>query len=117
MAFMLLVLESGEERRTRPPDVARRAFERMGKFVESVMARGVCKFADSLKSDAEGVRLTTRAGKPMVSDGPFTEAKEIVGGFFYLDVQTREEAMAIARECPASEWATLELRETGPCFY
>jgi len=57
-----------------------------------------------------------RGGKRNVVDGPFTEAKELVGGFFLLDVKTREEALALAGECPASQWATLEVRETGPCY-
>jgi hypothetical protein len=51
-----------------------------------------------------------------VLDGPFAEAKEMVGGFFLLDCATREEAVAIARECPAAEWATVEVRATGPCY-
>ena len=52
----------------------------------------------------------------VVTDGPFIEAKEMVGGFFLIDVPTREQAVAIARECPAAEWATVEVRETGPCY-
>ena len=57
-----------------------------------------------------------RSGKARVIDGPFAEAKEMVGGFFLVDVPTREDAVAIARECPAAEWATVEVRETGPCY-
>ena len=49
-------------------------------------------------------------------DGPFTEAKEMVGGFFLLTCETRAEAVAIANECPAMDWATVEVRELGPCF-
>jgi hypothetical protein len=57
-----------------------------------------------------------RAGKSNVLDGPFAEAKEMVGGFFLVDCASREEAVAIARQCPAAEWATVEVRETGPCY-
>ena len=56
------------------------------------------------------------AGKPQVLDGPFAEAKEMVGGFFLVNCATREQALAIAARCPAAEWATLEVRATGPCF-
>lgn len=49
-------------------------------------------------------------------DGPFAEAKEMVGGIFLLDCKTREEALAIAAQCPAAEWATIEVRALGPCF-
>ena len=52
----------------------------------------------------------------MVTDGPFAETKEVMGGFFLLTCETREEAIAIARECPAAQWATIEVRELGPCF-
>jgi hypothetical protein len=51
-----------------------------------------------------------------VLDGPFAEAKEMVGGFFLLDCKTREEAVAIAQRCPAAEWATVEVRATAPCY-
>ena len=57
-----------------------------------------------------------RDGKPTLLDGPFSESKEMVGGYFILDVDTREEAVAIASELPAAEWATIEVREFGPCF-
>lgn len=115
MPYMLLIVESGEARRSRPAEEGRRAMERMLRFNESLKARGVCKVSDSLRSDSEGVRLEVRGGKRIVSDGPFIESKEIIGGFFLLDCQTKEEALAIANECPAIEWATVEVREIGPC--
>ena len=49
-------------------------------------------------------------------DGPFLEAKEMVGGFFYINSATREEALAIASECPAAEWLTVEVRSVAACF-
>ncbi len=57
-----------------------------------------------------------RNGQPHVVDGPFAEAKEMVGGFFLIDVATRDEAVAIARRCPAANWATVEVRECAPCY-
>ena len=54
--------------------------------------------------------------KKIVTDGPFVESKEIVGGFFLLECRTKEEAVAIAAECPATEWATVEVREIGRCW-
>ena len=62
-----------------------------------------------------GGKLVKGADKK-VTDGPYTEGKEIVGGFFLLDCKTKEEAIAIANECPAAEWATVEVREVGVCF-
>jgi hypothetical protein len=60
--------------------------------------------------------VAVRGGRSSVMDGPFTEAREMIGGFFLLDCASKEEALAIARECPAAEWASVEVRETGPCF-
>jgi hypothetical protein len=57
-----------------------------------------------------------REGKRSVVDGPFAEAKEMVGGFFLLNCNTREEALEIAANCPAAQWSTIEVRELGPCF-
>jgi hypothetical protein len=116
MPYMLLILEDGELRRSRAkaPE-GNLAYERMMAFSRDLAARGILRLAESLKSDAEGVRLTVEGGKRRLVDGPFAEAKEIVGGFFLLDCATREEAIAIARECPAVEWATVEVREVGPC--
>ena len=62
------------------------------------------------------MRLRVRDGKPSVLDGPFTEAKEFVGGFYLLSCGTRDEALALAGQCPAAEWATIEVREIGPCY-
>ena len=49
-------------------------------------------------------------------DGPFSESKEMVGGYFLLNCATKAEAIAIAGECPAAQWATVEVRGFGPCF-
>jgi hypothetical protein len=57
-----------------------------------------------------------RNGAASVIDGPFAEAKEMIGGIFMLTCDTREQAIAIAAECPAAQWATIEVRELGPCF-
>jgi hypothetical protein len=116
MAYMLLIIEPGEKRRTRPPQEGRVAYARMLAFTEDLKARGVLKASDALRSDAEGVRIEARGGKRTILDGPFAESKEIVGGFFLIDCRTKEQAIAIANECPAAEWATVEVREVGVCF-
>ena len=86
----------------------------MLRYTDSLKARGVLVATNSLKSPS--ARLTVRGGRRTIVDGPFTEAKELVGGFFLLNVNSREEALTLAGECPAAEWATVEVRETGPCY-
>jgi hypothetical protein len=114
MAYMLLIVEPPGQRQERGLEAGQSAYERMLRYADSLKARGVLLATQSLKS--QGARLTVRGGKRNVVDGPFTEAKELVGGFFLLDVKTREEALALAGECPAAQWATVEVRETGPCY-
>jgi len=60
--------------------------------------------------------VRVNAGKATLTDGPFMEAKEMVGGFFLLTCKTREEALEIAKQCPAAEWCTVEVREVAPCY-
>lgn len=115
MPFVLLIIETSEARRARPKDVGHRAYDSMVRFGQDLQARGVLRAVESLKSDAEAVRIDVHAGKRRMVDGPFAEAKEMVGGFFLLDCRTKEEALEIANQCPAADWATVEVRETGPC--
>jgi hypothetical protein len=116
MTFMLLVVEQPDERRNAGAEEGRRRYARMVRFAEDLKGRGLLIATESLASQAEGVRIRKRGGKPTMIDGPFAEAKEIIGGFFLLACDTREEAVAIGNECPATEWSTIEVRALGPCF-
>ena len=114
MSYMLLVLQTpgevvqGTEGRDR--------YDRMMGFAKELAGRGVLVSGESLGSDLTAVRVQKRNAKATAVDGPFAEAKEIVGGFFLLNCPTKAEAIAIAHECPATEWATVEVRELGPCW-
>jgi hypothetical protein len=88
----------------------------MLRFSEDLKRRGLLTMGQSLKTDAAGARVITRGEKSIIRDGPFAEAKEMIGGFFLLTCATREQAIEIAQQCPAAEWATVEVRELGPCF-
>lgn len=116
MSYMLLIVEPVGQRAQRTPEEGREAYAHMLRYAEDLKARGLLTGAESLKSESEGVRLTIRDGDRTLVDGPFAEAKEMIGGFFLLTCDTREEALALAAECPAAQWATVEVRELGPCF-
>jgi hypothetical protein len=116
MSYMLLIVEPVGQRRERTEDEGRALYDSMLKFSADLKARGLLTVSQSLRSDAEAVRVQVRQGKRTLTDGPFAEAKEMVGGYFLLTCKTREEAVAIAAECPAAQWATVEVREFGPCF-
>jgi hypothetical protein len=116
MAYMLLILEDPAQRGTRTRAEGEAVFQRMVDFSRELKKQDKLLAVESLASQQKGARVQVRGGKAQVLDGPFAEAKEMVGGFFLLDVGTREEALAIARTCPAAEWATVEVRETAPCY-
>lgn len=116
MAYLLLIVEPRGQRTERTPEEAQHVYAQMVRFGEGLKARGLLRAVESLQSDAKGVRVSVRGGKQTLRDGPFAEAKEMVGGFFLIDGVNREQAITIAGECPAAEWATVEVREVGPCF-
>lgn len=116
MPYMLLIHEPVGQRLIRSQAEGEAVYGRMLKFAEELKSEGVLLGVESLASQDTATRLRVSAGKAQMLDGPFAEAKEMVGGFFLVDCATREEALAIAARCPAAEWATLEVRATGPCF-
>lgn len=116
MTYMLLILEPVEQRRSRTEAEGRAAYDRMLRFADDLRSRGVLLGAESLNSHAGAARVRMQDGKPRVLDGPFAEAKEMVGGFFLLDCESRDEAIAVAAQCPAAEWCTVEVRGLGPCY-
>lgn len=116
MPYMLLIHEPVGQRQARGEAEGRVVYGRMLDFAADLKARGLLLATESLASQSEAARVQVSGGRVNVLDGPFAEAKEMVGGFFLLDCQTREEAIAIAGQCPAAEWATLEVRGLGPCF-
>ncbi len=114
MPYMLLIVEPKGQRLERGRSAGEAVYQRMVDFSRTLEARGMLLATNSLKDEA--VRLERRNGSTRVLDGPFTESKEMVGGFFLLDCATRAEALEAARQCPAAEWATIEVREVGPCY-
>jgi hypothetical protein len=116
MSYMLLIIEPPEQRRSRTEAEGREAYARMQRFGEALRAEGKLLAVESLAAQSSAVRLQVRQGKAQLLDGPFAEAKEMVGGFFLIDCAGLDEAIDIARRCPAAEWATVEVRAVAPCY-
>lgn len=116
MPYMLLIVEPTGQREARSEEEGRDLFDRMMRFADTLRERNLLVDAQSLRTDALATRVQVRDGKPQRRDGPFAEAKEMVGGFFLLACDDRETALEIAATCPAAAWATVEVRELGPCF-
>jgi hypothetical protein len=112
---MLLIVEPIGQRQERGAEGGQVAYGQMLDYTEALKDAGVLLASSSLATAAS--RLQRPAGAPArVTDGPFAEAKEMIGGFFLLNVSTRDDALGWAARCPAAAWATVEVRETGPCF-
>lgn len=116
MSYLLLIVEPRGQRATRSEAEARALYDEMMRYAAELQAEGVYVSSESLRPDEHAVRLSTSKGTPQLRDGPFTEAREMIGGFFMLDVASREEAVALASRCPATRWATVEVRECAPCY-
>ena len=116
MSYMLLIHEPVGQRATRCEAEGRAAYAAMVAFGERLAAQGKLKAVESLAGLDGAVRVSHASGQALTLDGPFAEAKEMIGGFFLLSCQTRDEALAIAATCPAAQWCTVEVREIAPCF-
>src|SRR6202161_3388627 len=93
---------------TKPPADAVSA---MMKYNEALKAAGVLITLDGLHPPSMGARVSFAGGKPVVTDGPFAESKEVLGGYWMIEVKSREEAIAWAKRCPASANEIIEIRQ------
>jgi hypothetical protein len=111
MRFMMLMIPLGYE--TAPPDIDLdpERVAAMMKYNEALKDAGVLITLDGLHPPSAGARVAFAIGKPLVTDGPFTEAKEVLGGYWMIDVASREEAIAWATKCPASSNEIIEIRQ------
>ena len=114
MPQMLLIVEPIGQRAERGRVAGEAAYQRMLDFADALKAEGLLLGVNSLGTAAR--RLTKRDGAAQVWDGPFAEAKEMLGGYFLLDTEDPAVAQAWAERCPAAEWATVEIRGVGPCY-
>jgi hypothetical protein len=111
MRFMMLMIPKGYEKAqpgTMPPADAVAA---MMKYNEALKEAGVLITLDGLHPLSVGARVSFAGGKPLVTDGPFIETKEVLGGYWMIDVASREEAIAWAKRCPASDNEIIEIRQ------
>ena len=111
MRFMMLMIPLGYE--TAPPDVQLdpERVKAMMKFNQDLKDAGVLIALDGLHPPSMGARVSFKTGKPLVTDGPFAEVKEVLGGYWMINVASREEAIAWAKKCPGSENEIIEIRQ------
>jgi hypothetical protein len=111
MRFMMLMIPKGYEKAVPGTMPDAKAVEAMMKYNESLQKAGVLLALDGLHPPSMGVRVSFPGGKPKVTDGPFTEAKEVIGGYWMIQVKSKEEAVEWAKRCPAGENEVIEIRQ------
>lgn len=110
MRFMMMIIPGGYEAAASDalPDVE--TVEAMTKYNEDLTRAGIMLSGEGLHPPATANRVSFKAGKATITDGPFTEAKEAIGGFWIIQAKSQEEAVAWAARCPAGDSDTIEVR-------
>jgi len=108
MRFMMLMIPNVAEEDWSP---SAEAVAAMTRYNEELSKAGALLALDGLHPPSKGARVAFAGGSPSVTDGPFAEAKEIVGGYWMIQVKSKEEAVEWAKRCPAAEGDVIELRQ------
>ena len=111
MRFMLLMIPKGYEQAAPGTTPDPKAVAAMMKYNESLQKAGVLIALDGLHPASMGARVSFSGGKPKVSDGPFSEVKEVLGGYWMIQARSKEEAIEWAKRCPASDNEVIEVRQ------
>ena len=111
MRFMMIMIPKGYENAKPGTMPDPKAVAAMMTYHEALQKAGVLLALDGLHPPSEGARVSFAGGKPKVTDGPFAEAKEVVGGYWLIQVKSKEEAIEWACRCPGSENETIEIRQ------
>jgi len=111
MRFMMLMIPKGYESAEPGAVPDAEAVEAMMRYNEELQKAGVLLALDGLHPPSIGARVSFAGGKPLVTDGPFAEVKEVVGGYWMIQVSSRDEAIEWAKRCPASENEVVEIRQ------
>jgi len=110
MRFMMLMIPKGFEAAPAKLDLDAARVTEMMKYNKALQDAGVLLALDGLHPPASGARVSFAGGRPKVTDGPFPEAKEVLGGYWMIRVNSQEEAIEWAKKCPASEDEVIEIR-------
>ena len=111
MRFMMLMIPKGYENAAPGAMPTAEAVAAMTKFNNELKKAGVLLALDGLHPPSMGARVTFAGGKPKVTDGPFAEAKEVLGGYWMIQVKSKEEAIEWAKRIPGSPNETVEVRQ------
>lgn len=109
MRFMMIMLPGEQAENGTLPDPS--LFAAMMKYNEDLMKSGALLAGEGLHPTSKGARIKFEGTKRTVSDGPFAEAKEIIGGYWMIQVKSKEEAVEWAKRCPCANGEVIEIRQ------
>lgn len=112
--FIMMLHEDPATFAAMSPDEMQATIGQYMAWGQKMEASGRLRGGQKLK-DEGGRRLTARDGKLLVTDGPFAEAKDVIGGFFMIEAASYAEAEALIADCPHLRYGEIELRETDEC--
>jgi hypothetical protein len=111
MRFMMLMIPKGYETAAPGTMPDPKAVAAMMEYNKALQEAGVLLALDGLHPPSMGARVTFAGGKPKITDGPFAEAKEVLGGYWMIQVSSRAEAIEWAKRCPGSDNEMIEVRQ------
>jgi len=109
MRFMILLKANKETEAGVPPD--EKTLTEMGRYNEELIKAGVLLGGDGLQSSSKGARVKFSGGKSTVTDGPFTEVKELIAGYWLIQVNSKVEAIEWVKRAPLDGGAEVEIRQ------
>jgi hypothetical protein len=111
MRYMIVIVGDEKAEMNAPQAEQEKVFAAYNKYTQDLQKAGVLLAGDALLPSSHGARIKVRDGKRSVVDGPFAEAKEVVGGYYLIQVKSKEEAVEWASRCPGALHGSIELRE------
>ncbi|MDA9436570.1 YciI family protein [Bradyrhizobium sp. CCBAU 51627] len=111
MRFMMLMIPLGYETAPADAQLDPERVAAMMRYNEELSDAEVLITLDGLHPPSTGARVSFATGAPVVTDGPFAEANEVLGGYWMIDVGSRDEAIAWAKKCPAAANEIIEIRQ------
>jgi hypothetical protein len=109
MRFMMIMIPNIADEADWAPDAE--AVARMSRYNEELTKAGVLLGLDGLHPASKGARVGFSGGRAIVTDGPFTEAKEMIGGYWLIQAKSKDEAVEWASRCPGADGDVIEVRQ------
>ena len=109
MQYMIVINRDEKALATTSDEDKKKIFGEYMKYTQDLKEAGVMLGGEALEPSNNAVRVSYKEGRRVLTDGPFTEAKELVGGFYLIDVKTKEEAVEWASRCPGARLTSVAL--------